>query len=166
MLNLVPETNSILKTRIMDFDLSNPCTDPDKLSKNMIKFMLKHNGVGLAAPQLGLSYRVFVMGEENNTLTCFNPTIIETSEDFDKIEEGCLSFPGLYIKIKRPKSLVVEFQDKNGKVHTDTLYSIWARCFHHELDHLNGTVFTSRAGGTALSLARSRRKKHLRRMAI
>lgn len=165
MLTLVSETDDILKHPITEkFNFSDPITDPEELASFMVNSMLKHNGIGLAAPQIGLSYRVFVMGNEKNASAYFNPTIIEASKDLDKKEEGCLSFPGLYIKIARPVSLIVEYQNIYGDVKQETLYGLWARCFNHELDHLNGILFTSKAGRTALSIARSRRKKHLRRM--
>lgn len=165
MLTLVPETDSILKTPVTeDFNLSDPDTDPAELARFMIEFMHKNKGIGLAAPQIGLSYRVFVMGEEGFARPYFNPVILESSDRSIKYEEGCLSFPGLYINIVRPEEIVVEYENEYGDVKHERLSGIHARCFQHELDHLNGKVFISRAGGTALALARSRRKKNLRRL--
>ena len=166
MLTLVLETDQILRRPVAEsFNFSDPCTDPEELARFMLKFMLEHNGIGLAAPQIGLEYKVFVMGDNSTSHVCFNPEIIEVSEDTEKYEEGCLSFPGLYVKIDRPRMVTVEFQTVNGELRRETFNGLWARCFQHELDHLNGVVFTSRAGKTALSLARSKRKNHLRRMA-
>lgn len=164
MLRLVSEFDSTLTHKIEeDFSFLNPDTDPNELERFMIKFMIDHNGIGLAAPQIGLPHRVFVMGDSDTAIAYYNPNIVTISKTTETLEEGCLSFPGLYLKIKRPTYIVAEYQNSSGDLCRKSFYGIEARCFSHELDHLNGIVFTSKVGKTSLSLAKSRRKKHLRR---
>jgi peptide deformylase len=106
--------------------------------------MLHHNGIGLAANQVGLPYRVFVI-KSNPILACFNPKIVSiTGEEVD-LEEGCLTFPNYYVKIRRPKMIRVRYTYPNGNTVTEIYDGITARIFQHELDHLNGVLFTSRA---------------------
>lgn len=120
--------------------------------------MLAHEGVGLAAPQIGLSYRVFVI-KANPILCCYNPRIVDKSSDEVTLEEGCLSIPGLILKIKRPRDIKCRFTYPNGETNTHTFTGATARIFQHELDHLDGILFTERAGPVALALAKARMKK-------
>lgn len=138
--------------------------DPEKLSKDMQTFMVLNNGLGLAAPQIGLPYRMFVMGEPGSFKTVFNPIIVSQAEEKQKSEEGCLTFPGLFIKIPRATHIDVEYENEFGKAVEEKFSGLWAKCFLHEYDHLNGILFTERAGKASLSLARTRRKKYLKRM--
>lgn len=144
ILPLVPRDHSLLKTELEPFDFSNPPTDPIQLAKDLTETMLHHNGIGLAANQVGLPYRVFVI-KSNPILACFNPKIVSiTGEEVD-LEEGCLTFPNYYVKIRRPKMIRVRYTYPNGNTVTEIYDGITARIFQHELDHLNGVLFTSRA---------------------
>jgi peptide deformylase len=106
--------------------------------------MLHHNGMGLAANQVGLPYRVFVI-KANPILACFNPRIVsQTGEEID-LEEGCLTFPNYYVKIRRPKQIRVRYTYPNGETVTQIYDGMTARIFQHELDHLDGILFQSRA---------------------
>ena len=120
--------------------------------------MLSHDGIGLAANQIGLPYRVFAI-KANPVLVCFNPRIVDYSKETIVLEEGCLTFPGLYLKIKRPRDIKCRFTYPNGETITKTFTGATARIFQHELDHLNGILFTEKVGPTALALAKIRMKK-------
>lgn len=142
--NLVPITDPILKTYIDEFDFSNPPIDPFQLAVDLSETMIYNNGIGLAANQIGLPYRAFAM-TGSPIHVCFNPRILDQTTEQVLLEEGCLSYPGLKVKIKRPKSIRVRFTKANGETVTEKFTGITARVFQHEFDHLNGEIFFNRA---------------------
>ena len=132
---------------------------------NRMKYtMREHAGLGLSATQCGVFQRVFVIGFKDFTMTCINPKIISSSEKMEKDDEGCLSFPGLMFKISRSSSIDVEFTTENGEVKNMTLTGVTARCFQHELDHLNGIKFTEKVGPTTLMMARQKQAKLIKKI--
>ena len=114
------------------------------LVQQMCDFMLQENGIGLAAPQIGITRRVFVMETQGWQRACFNPEITGYSENLVDFDEGCLSFPGEHCIIKRPDWVDVRYQDWEGKWHSERFSGILARCFQHELDHLDGVTMWHR----------------------
>jgi peptide deformylase len=114
------------------------------LASCMIDFMREHNGIGLAAPQIGLGRRLFVMEIDNMTWHFFNPEITEYSQITEDFNEACLSFPGDRCIITRPRDILVKFQDHQGSWHEQTFSGIASRCFQHELDHLDGITMWDR----------------------
>lgn len=123
------------------------------LAEQMIQTMYKSYGIGLAAPQIGKSIRLFVSDidfdldkDEDDLITnanpkvYINPKIIEHSGKMI-YEEGCLSFPGIYEKVNRHEEITLEYQDIDGETHTVTATGIESVCLQHELDHLDGIVF-------------------------
>jgi peptide deformylase len=141
---LVDSKHPLLKTELEPFDFRNPPIDPTELARNLVETMKHHNGYGLSANQVGLPYRVFVMIGEPN-YACFNPKITAYGEEELPLEEGCLSFPGLIVKVKRSRHIRVRFQTPNGEMATRQFTGMTARIFQHELDHLNGKLFFERA---------------------
>ena len=130
--------------------------------------MLENKGIGLAANQIGLNKRVFVMGSENiegfpKPFAVFNPMIVKCSSDTTIDQEGCLSFPDLWLDVKRPHQIEASYLDKTGKECIITLNGIDARCFLHELDHLDGITFTTKVSSMKLMLARKKQSKHKRK---
>lgn len=125
--------------------------------------MLEDGGVGFAANQMGLLYRVFAMNIGEQTTFYYNPEVIEQGDEIITVEEGCLSFPGLLIKVKRPRNITVRYQDRDGNVHIEELTDLASRCFQHELDHLDGVCFTDRVSKLTLSMARKRLAKNERK---
>ena len=126
-------------------------TKPEKnlfLANKMIDFMKQSNGIGLAAPQIGISARVFVMqtdfGIGGLAMHCFNPRIVGHGNQYAQIEEGCLSFPGETMVIKRPAKIDVEYYNHRGDLIKSTLWGLNSICFQHELDHLDGIVMHDR----------------------
>lgn len=145
-MKLVEHTDPILRTPLQEFDFNDPPVDPLQFSKDIIQVMYDNNGMGLAANQVGMPYRMFAMaGGESGDFACFNPRIVNYSRESQYMEEGCLSYPGLFVSIKRPKSIRVRFQAPNGVTVTETFAGMTARVFQHELDHLDGIVHLGRA---------------------
>jgi len=119
-----------------------------KLGEDMIETMTRNEpeGIGLAAPQVGVSKRVIVVQTEKEPVILVNPKITKRSKETEIMEEGCLSFPGLWLKIKRAKSAEVEALDKNGKEIKIKAEGLSARVLQHEIDHLDGILFIDRVG--------------------
>jgi peptide deformylase len=114
-----------------------------KFVKDMHETMVSANGVGIAAPQVGINDRIFLMTLDNKkVLPVINPEILETSQKMESGEEGCLSLPGQWGAVERHKEIMVRFQDLKGQMVTMKLSDFEAREFQHELDHLNGVLFT------------------------
>jgi peptide deformylase len=131
----------------------------------MVTLMAEENGIGLSANQVGVNARVFVMyphniKDVNTPFAVFNPKIIKVSQEVELEEEGCLSFPGLFFKVSRPKIILVEFLDRDNNQHIIELTGIDARCFMHELDHLDGICFIDRISRLKLDLALKKQRKY------
>ena len=162
VLKLVPSNDPILYTKLENFNFQNPPCDPVELANNLIETMNHHNGLGLSANQCGLPYRVFVM-RSNPTVVCFNPRIIDTISEQISLEEGCLSHPFLYVKIKRPSVIKTRFTDHLGTTKTEKFIGMTARCFLHEYDHLEGINFLRRANPVSVERAKRQQTKLLRK---
>ena len=114
------------------------------LLKDMADTLYEADGVGLAAPQVGILRRVVIIDVGDGLIELINPEIIETSEEMQDGAEGCLSNPGQYGLVKRPMRVKVRAQDRHGKWFEKEGEELLARAFCHELDHLEGVLFTSR----------------------
>jgi len=152
MLNIVKFPDKILRERMPEFDFDNPVLflDPVQLEQEMIETMFAHDGIGLAANQIGITARVFVMGHKNNPETAqafFNPVVVATTDSVEDLEEGCLSFPGIYVNIKRPTAIKARWQNSKGEWQESEFDGYNCKCFLHELDHLEGIVFQDRVSG-------------------
>jgi len=118
-----------------------------KLIVDMVQTMEKNQGVGLAAPQIGVPERIIIVRADFRTsriLVLINPKILGKSKEIETAEEGCLSFPGIFLKIKRAKEIEVEGLDINGKNIRLKARRMLARVFQHEIDHLDGILFFNR----------------------
>lgn len=144
-LKFVPPNDPILKTPCREFNFNEPPLDPIELAQALVKTMYQNNGIGLAANQVGLSYRVFAMRGAPENFVCFNPKLVQPSEMEIVLEEKCLTYPGLLVKIKRPQHVRVRFTMPNGETVTKQFTGITARIFQHELDHLDGILYFNRA---------------------
>lgn len=158
ILPLVADGHPLLLTRLEEFDFTNPPTDPVELSNNLIDTMKHYKGIGLSANQCGLPYRCFVLWSAE-PLAVFNPRVIDETSELVELEEGCLTYPNLFLKIKRPKAIKVRFQDAFGETRTEKFVGMTARCFLHELDHLDGTVYMKRASPVRLTKAWDQKRK-------
>jgi peptide deformylase len=166
ILKLLPQNDPMLKMKSVDFDFSiQPSIelhDSVKLFESLKETMIANNGIGLSAIQVGIALRVFVIGDPSNPesiIPVFNPIIVDKSDDMEYYEEGCLSFPGLFVKVKRPKAIRVRFADTKGDVQTIKYEGITARVFQHEYDHMDGILYTRRANPYHLDLARNQKRK-------
>lgn len=165
ILELVHESNSILHQVLPDFDFNNPPIDPITLASNLVETCKLNHGIGLSANQCGLPYRVFVMGANDDYVAFFNPRLLMSSGEKHMIE-GCLSFPFLGLYITRPEMINVEYQDYTGNTKTSTFNGISARCWLHELDHMNGIVYTDKVKPLALHNGMKKRDKILKRLRL
>ena len=117
------------------------------LSKVLIDNMIHHQGIGISANQIGIWERAFAMVkdlENNEVMVCFNPRIVKSYSEEVEMEEGCLSYPELFLKIKRPDKIVVKYEDEDKKTHKMKLQGLASRVFQHEYDHMEGIDFTQR----------------------
>jgi peptide deformylase len=115
-----------------------------QLERNLLGFMRQEKGIGLAAPQVGIRSRVFVMEIDDRSRACFNPEIQKTSDDLVEFNEGCLSFQGDQCILIRPGEIWAKYQDHQGQWISEYLTGLEARCFQHELDHLDGITMWDR----------------------
>tara|TARA_B100001173_G_scaffold260366_1_gene233562 strand:+ start:116 stop:556 length:441 start_codon:yes stop_codon:yes gene_type:complete len=139
---LIESENSLLHRRI---DSCSYNLNRQELSRILIDNMIHHKGVGLSANQIGISERVFVMIRDielNEIIVCFNPQIIKTYKEEVEMEEGCLSYPDLYLNISRPKKIIVKYEDVDKNTHKLKLDGLASRIFQHEYDHIEGDNFT------------------------
>jgi peptide deformylase len=164
-LPLYNEHHPMLTQSIPEYDLRTlPNPVMTKLVKRLKMTMKMYSGLGLSANQCGVFERVFVIGNDDVLIPCINPKVIKVSEKVDKNNEGCLSFPGLFLKIERPVSVDVEFYDENGKLHNATFEGLTARCFLHELDHMNGIRMVQYSKPLALQMARQKQQKLIKKV--
>ena len=141
---LIPSDDKLLHEKIVKCSYN---LDRGKLSYTLTENMFHHNGVGLSANQIGIKERAFVMisdMESQDTLTCFNPKIVKESKEMVTMEEGCLSYPELFLDIDRPETIVVKYEDEGKELHKIKLTGFIARIFQHEYDHMEGIDFTER----------------------
>lgn len=132
------------------------------LANRMLELMRESKGVGLAAPQVGLNLRLFVMnptGQPQDDRVYVNPVLSEGDGE-EEGEEGCLSLPGIYIQVLRLKTLRMQARDVEGNPIDQVESGYLARIWQHEVDHLNGTLLTDRMGAVA-KLANRKKLKEL-----
>ena len=142
--------------------------DRVELSKTMYDTMVKYGGIGLSANQVGLPFRMFIMGghpqiDSGKVRSVFNPLINDVSKETVAMKEGCLSFPFLFLSITRPKWCHVKYTDQHGKEIEEVLHGMNARIFMHENEHMNGYVFTDLVSKFKLKRAEEARKKMVKR---
>ena len=117
------------------------------LADDMLQTMYDAPGIGLAAPQIGLLVRLIVIdcNKEDeltqHSIQMFNPEIIETSDEKNIQEEGCLSIPNQFGEVERPSKITVRWIDRDGNEKQESFDGLWATCIQHEIDHLNGKLF-------------------------
>jgi peptide deformylase len=153
--NVYDEHLPLLKMRMPDFNFVNPPIDPKSLSTRLLRTLKHYNGLGLSANQCAVPLRVFVMMPD---IVCFNPRIIETGPEAIK-PEGCLSFPGMTLKVSRPTYIIAEYEDANGTTIQKRFEGMTAQCYMHELDHMNGVRFVEKVSQLKLQMARKKQKK-------
>jgi len=155
----------MMKQRIPEYNITLLPNPVMTNTINRLKMTMKlYNGLGLSANQCGVFERVFIVGNEEIVIVCINPKIIKASGDLIKDNEGCLSFPGLFLKVERAASVEVEYYDLQGKKYNTTFTGLTARCFLHELDHMNGITMDKHAKPLALKMAKVKQGKLFKRV--
>jgi peptide deformylase len=127
------------------FNFADPQVDPVQLAEKLVQVMYDYAGVGLASNQIGIGLSVLAIRGYPEDMVLFNPKIVHYVPEQVVMEEGCLSFPGLVVKIKRSKEIRVRFQGPHGEFFTKPFTGMTARIVQHEIDHLNGVLFYNRA---------------------
>ena len=127
--------------------------DIRKLVREMRKTMKAEKGVGLAAPQVGVSQRMILATIDRHVTTMINPEILSFSAETEICEEGCLSLPGEWGNVSRAKWITLKYLDEQGEEVTTELHGLNARVVQHEIDHLNGVLFTDRLVAAETALA-------------
>ena len=137
-----------------------------QLANDMLETMIDADGVGLAAPQIGRSIRMFVIMADDDVKRVFiNPQIIKTSNEVGPYDEGCLSIPQVYETIVRPLQVTVQAYDENGKRFTLDADGLLARCIQHENDHLDGVLYIDRGDPDLAQKTEEQFKKRAERAA-
>jgi peptide deformylase len=171
-LKLIPPNDPRVLTAIAPFQedmlKEHDLKDRAELSDAMFTAMFRYGGIGLSANQVGLPFNMFVMGghpqlEDGLRMTCFNPTIISSSEEKVAMKEGCLSFPFMFLTITRPRKIVVKYEDEKGDLKEGHLDGMMSRIFQHEYDHMLGRVFTEYASKLKLQRANAKAKKEIKK---
>lgn len=140
-MNLVDSNDPVLKQPCEKFNFLAPQVNLEEFANDLINTMHEKGGIGLSANQVGVPLQIFTMYTET-PVVIINPKILEVSEETVELEEGCLSFPGDLVKVKRPVWIIARFIQANGKGHTQRFEGMTARVFQHEYDHMTGkTMF-------------------------
>ena len=161
-ITLLPDAHPLLLSRLDLLDFGTDDRDPHEIAALLIAAMDRYDGVGLAANQIGLDCRAFAMRMNNRPMVLFNPVITELAAETISMDEGCLTFPNLWLKIARPESCRVIYHDADGNRLTNYFEGLNARIALHETDHVNGVVMTSKVSKLKLDMAKKRAKKHSR----
>ena len=160
---LIESNNPLLRIKLSECSSD---LDREKVEGQLIDSMKHYQGIGLSANQVGIMERVFVMYSDvkkGEIISCFNPKIVTQSDNEIVIEEGCLSYPGLWLKVKRPDGIEVEYEDKTGEVQSKAMFGLECRIFLHEYDHMEGTDFTKKVSKIKLDRAKKRQSKMLKK---
>ena len=136
MRNLVLEDDPILRKRCRPFDFENPQEDPEKLKDELLEAMVKYEGAGISACQIGVDLKVFAMRFNGEGIVCFNPRITQYTPETTYIKEGCLSFPGLFFSVTRAYGINCTFATYEGKVNNASFVDVSAKIFQHEKKNL------------------------------
>ena len=121
----------------------------EDFEKDVIHLMIHSQGMGVAANQLGITKRFFAIGHESfdvfkKPAIIYNPVLVSADEENEVAQEGCLSFPGVLLQVERPRTVMVRYQNREQDYLLSRLTGMEARCFQHELDHLDGITFNQR----------------------
>ena len=165
-LTIYSDAFGMLKEVMPEYTDKLPNNNMERFSKQMHLTRKMYNGIGLAANQCGIRARVFVIGtgdRDDFKITCINPRVVKESDNIVRDKEGCLSYPALHVTIGRPDNSDVEFTNEKGELVNMNLTGVTARCFLHELDHLNGVLMADRVGKTSMMMAKEKQMKRLKK---
>ena len=164
-----PRVNNAIAPFVDDMLKDEDIKDRQELSDAMFEEMTKYGGIGLSANQVGLPFNMFVIGghpsiEKGLKMTCFNPMIVSAGEETIMMKEGCLTYPFIFLDIKRPRKIVAKYTDEKGDLQEAHLDGMMSRIFQHEYDHMLGRNFTERVSKFKLKRAMEKRDKMLKKI--
>lgn len=142
MLEILKEDHKLLRKKAKRVDKVDDTLR--NIASSMVDTMIASNGIGISGNQVGILKRIIVVMVNEQPKVMVNPEIIFISEEVSKEPEGCLSFPGQFYDIERPTSVTIKYRNLSGHPILETHAGLTARCILHEIDHLNGVVFTER----------------------
>lgn len=154
----------MLQDEIPEYIDALPNPEMSELIKQLKMTMKMYAGLGLSANQCGVYHRVFVIGYENQSFACINPKIVSHSDEVVRDKEGCLSYFGMYMTVPRYKWIEAEFLNEMGEVVRQRFEGLTARCFQHELDHMNGIRFVDHVGPASVMMARKKQEKLIKQI--
>lgn len=166
-MHLIKHDNPLLhrpSLSVMDEQLENNGQRLKPILQELIRTMKQHQALGLSACQIGIDLAVFCMETNGRIRACANPQIIAASVAMDIQDEGCLSYPGLRLAVRRPEAVAVRYVDADGHEVTEQLEGLDARVWLHEYDHTQGICFTNRVSRLCLDIARRKQAKQEKRM--
>jgi len=163
-LRIFGESHPMLSVSIPEYKEAIPNPSMKNLVARLKMTMKLYSGIGLSANQCGIFQRVFVIGTEHFQIACINPKVVAQSKELSRENEGCLSFPGMFMKVERPIWCDAEFYDETGAFKQIRLEGLTAKCYLHELDHMNGVKFIDHAGPLAVQMARQRQGKLVKQL--
>jgi peptide deformylase len=159
MLTLVTFPDPILKQKAENWNFKEH-VNAEVIEREMIETMKANNGIGLSGNQIGLLRRIFVMKlQDGREMGFFNPHILYGDNNLIDGQEGCLSFPNLWLKVARHNKITAMYLDSTAKQCIIELEGIDSRCFQHELDHLDGVTFTEHVSDLKLKMAQKKQRK-------
>jgi peptide deformylase len=156
---LVPGNDPVIHTPTQEIDFNNPQIDPEVLANLLKEKMKEYGGLGLSANQLGIPYSAFAITFGDHSDVAFNPKIVSRSEETMDLEEGCLTYPGVYVKLPRSVQIRVRLTDINGATNTFTFTGLTARAIQHETQHILGQTFLRGISRLKIEMAIKKAKK-------
>jgi len=163
---LVESTHQLLHqpaTAVTDTQLTDYVNQLKPIASLLIETIIDKNALGISACQLGVDMAMFAMLVDDQMRICINPQIVAASFTMELMQEGCLSFPNLLLKVRRPSGVMVRYHNLEGQEITEKLEGLAARVWLHEYDHVNGVCFTDRVGKLSLNMAKKRLAKKIKR---
>lgn len=162
ILKLIRYDDPIISSKAARFDFRDPPFDPVKFAYSLVETMNAHRALGLAAPQVGVPYRIIAFPASPNVVA-FNPIIVDHVDEETNLEEGCLTYPGLLLKTKRYRAIKVRYARPNGEYVTEKYADMTARVIQHEVDHLDGLTIYNNRDGVEKYMAQKKWAKHVAR---
>jgi len=159
-MKLVKASDPILSKELNDINIDNPQIDLKETKDQMVDLMVSQRGLGLSAGQVGIDYKLFIIGEsKENCMMFVNPEVLSVSEETELDVEGCLSYPDIFVKMPRPNMVEAKWFDEEGKPQEGRFEGYTARCFLHEYDHLFGVVFKDKVSRLKWDRALKKKQK-------
>lgn len=159
-MKLVKASDPILSKELNDINIDNPQIDLKETKDQMVDLMVSQRGLGLSAGQVGIDYKLFIIGEsKENCMMFVNPEVLSVSEETELDVEGCLSYPDMFVKMPRPNMVEAKWFDEEGKPQEGRFEGYTARCFLHEYDHLFGVVFKDKVSRLKWDRAKTKKSK-------